>query len=393
MSAWVVEQFWKYQLPQVGHTEPAVRHAIIALAATHEAMELFCAAATQDPGLSFRTEDMERKSYACHHYNVAVSHLAKVLTSGADSEIVALMTGSLFVTTKFMWGDFATAVLHMHNEIEIFDSWSKRVGIEIVEGSLEHNLSTLIQRQCFKSVAIDDPFARLSLQDDAFLMFADLTTAGLALLPLSREGLRLIRVHWLLVSSCDDAQVLADFQTELENHRLLLRKWLAAFEIIVASKQGWTTICEDKEIDTFRLMYLSTHIWLYAGTASQSSAEPQPTELFADFLDRGELLQRKWHCACNFKVSQAINCDSGVMPPLVYIAAMCSDGNLRARASALILDSSGTSSLLSTFQAQTASGSMPSASSSKREVTEIEVEPGTELLDLVLQPNRTGVGK
>lgn len=390
MSAWVVEQFWKYQLPQVGHTEPAVRHALIAVSTTHEAMELFCAAAIQDPGLSFRPEDIERKNYAYHHYNVAVSNLAKVLTSSTDSEIVALMTGSLFVINKFMWGDFATAVLHMHNEIEIFDSWSKRVGIGIVEGSLEHNVSTLVQRQCFKSDAIDDLYARLSLQEDSFLEFADLTTAGLALLSLSKEGLRLIRVHWLLVSSYDDQQILADFQTELGSHRLLLSKWLAAFETLVAYKQGWATVDEDKEIDIFNLMYLSAHIWLYAGMASQSSVEAEPTELFANFLDRSEALHRRWHCVCNFKVSQAVTCDSGVIPPLIYIAAMCSDGNLRARASALILDSLGSASLLNTFQAPPSSSGKPSKSGGDRGVIEVEIEPGIDLINLVLQPTRAG---
>jgi hypothetical protein len=241
-------------LPQVGYTESAVRHTLISLSATHNAMELHCRAVALDHKFDVTTEEIERKKYACHHYNKAVSQLAKALSSSIDCEIVAMITGSLFVILKFMWGDFTLAVLHLHNEIEICNIWQKRNDNNFIAGSLEHNISTLVGRQCFQSVTIGDPFGRLCPQYSDFLAFTNLNFARESLLTLLREGLRLIRLYGLLNFRREEPHTILDFYRGLEGHHLQLQNWQMAFNSLIASREGTLTLDEEQSTDTISLM-------------------------------------------------------------------------------------------------------------------------------------------
>jgi hypothetical protein len=385
MSGWIVDQFWQYQLPQVAQSEPIVRHAIIALSATHEAMVLYCNTMIKDSSLLMSIDELERKRYACRHYNEAVSQLAKVLSSGADREIVAMITCSLFVILKFMLGEFSTAVLHMHNEIEIFDCWRKSKPIQYAEGSLESNLTKLIEHQCFRSVSIEASKEVLYSEDHELLLFRDFADAEQALLSLCREGLRLIRLHRILTSNFAKSQLLTDFQNELAVHYVDLQIWLSRFEAILAIKQGCMSIEEERDGDKLNLMYLSTFVWLYAGLASLESSHQEPTELYGRFLDQGDALHSKWCWSTIYNGFTSLSC-CGIIPPLTYISVTTSNANLRTKACRLIADASG----MSYVSDEKAEAPEQPVYQAETGTIEVEIEPGMEQVNLVLQLNHTG---
>jgi len=117
LSTWFAEIFWKYQLPQVAHTEPSIRHALLAISAAHEALEVQRLISLYDPEIE--CPSVTRKPFACGHYGTAVGHLSRVLANGQASEEITMMASSLFVILKFMWGYFGEAMVHLHDDVEI----------------------------------------------------------------------------------------------------------------------------------------------------------------------------------------------------------------------------------------------------------------------------------
>ncbi|CZR62988.1 uncharacterized protein PAC_12885 [Phialocephala subalpina] len=408
LSRWVVESFWKYQLPQTAHSEPATRHAMIALAGMHEGVELLREASPNDPRIS---SDMtaSRLQYARHHYNIAVSELARALRERNDSEEVALMSCALFVIFNFIAGNFIAAFFHMHNGIEILSRWkTSKVGSRILaEDSLEKNLITLFGRISFHSSSLDDPAPILEFDDPLASSFPTLQNAKIAMDSLTRGGIRLVRIGAVLAYNPQAAESWDDLDFQASAHLLDLTRWLSKFDTLVASLPVPYTTEDEGTIDILRIMHLAAHTWIWVGLSPLGA--PEPTSMLERFVDLAESTYEKWRfvtirCPINVHVF-----DTGLVPPLNFIARKSQSQRLRFRAKEclmkiapqIVMDSSKCSiavappledEVVPVPMLGNMNLDVGMADIGENGLVEVEVEPGTDQIGISLKPKRSGDG-
>lgn len=121
---------WMRLVPQMGHAEPAIKHAIIAIGSLHQARER----ETQVAGIKMVSGwhgsgtsllpaheggEKHSDSFATVQYNKAIMHLSNNLRTSAGSVDLALMTCLLFICIEFLRGDAEPAMKHFYGGMSI----------------------------------------------------------------------------------------------------------------------------------------------------------------------------------------------------------------------------------------------------------------------------------
>lgn len=114
------KEFWSQTSLQMAQSEPAVRHALVALGYLHK---------TQSGSLKHA-----RSSFAINHehktlllyYNKAVRCLVDRMVESSYSPEIGLVTCVLFICIEFMRGNYETAFVHLSSGLNIITEWRKR---------------------------------------------------------------------------------------------------------------------------------------------------------------------------------------------------------------------------------------------------------------------------
>ncbi|KFY38840.1 hypothetical protein V494_04180 [Pseudogymnoascus sp. VKM F-4513 (FW-928)] len=103
---------WTRLILQMSRTQPAVRHAIVALGALHENLHAHNNA--QAPATTI---------YSLRHYNKAVLHLQRQLSSSQQSIGVTLICCILFICFETLQRDYVTALTQLKKGLNILCNW------------------------------------------------------------------------------------------------------------------------------------------------------------------------------------------------------------------------------------------------------------------------------
>ena len=93
-------------IPRVADSEPAVQHAMLALASLHEE-------SVKDQGPGSRGH-----SFALTQYNKAIKHVQDRIGNG-QSERIILLTCVLFICVEFIRGNAESALDHLQSGMRI----------------------------------------------------------------------------------------------------------------------------------------------------------------------------------------------------------------------------------------------------------------------------------
>ena len=332
LGGWLLAPFWSYHLPQLAHSQPSTRHAIIAISTIHKNIEWIRGELSSDKWGRQPTVPISSKDFAERHYQAAVSALASSLAAGTASEEVALTSCAMFVVFNFMsGGNFARAVWHLQYGLEIFSRWRKTKTME--EGSLEGNIVELMKRISLDGQAMEETVP-IEEQDDVDLAeLENLGEAGRAIEALAKEGLRLIRMDVVLSKKTYDTASRQSLDAEVTFHISNLAVWQSSLEAIVAEPQFFLTAEDKDHINQLRIMHLSARIWIYAGfLATQGS---QPTKTFEIFISLVDEQYENWQAKGLEQLGRTFLFNKGLLPTIIYIITSSSDESLRARALAL----------------------------------------------------------
>lgn len=264
MGSWLVEAFWRYQLPQMGLADPAARHMMVALAAAHESADIICEGKQNDPRLE-ESSRLARVKFGKRNYTLAVSHMVKNIGDTSEgNEVRALVVCGVAQVLCFLLGDFEAGMMHLHSGIEICAQWKKK-GIEFPNGSLEKNLIDTFDWMSVGSKSIRDPESRPPSTEE--LIFHDLDSARTVLGILTRESLRVVRLRNLLPSSSTEWHRSFFIRRFVEAHYENLDAWSNRFEMLVAVQSNSTSfnMDQDREIDGLRIMRISCQLWVSIG--------------------------------------------------------------------------------------------------------------------------------
>lgn len=412
LSEWLTESFWKYQIPQCGAYEPSLRHAMITVAAVHEKFTILNTALPGDPRLDPCALDAQRQ-FADKHHNLAISELSKLLTARPECSEIALINCILFVMLDFVRGNFSTAVLHLHNGMEILGKWRKGLDFsQMVDRSLESNILQVFHHLSFQTEPTE---YHLNIDDSPDYgpdptSFTGLLGAHISIEHLSQQSLRLIRLGAVISLKPQDFPRVAALEQDVKEHTARLDGWSQRLDALVSLMGDDLALEEEECIHELRVMHLSSLMWLGAALGCTSLEAKDRFDRIADLADA--LQDWCYHRGLPSNWTR-FGWEAGILPPVYFVATKCEDARLRKKAVALLLKAAphlgqdtGLPCLDQTSNAYTSippiSHYRPNTTSEtlmlreekrafdKRIAMEVELEPNTQLVDLILTPDEDG---
>jgi hypothetical protein len=340
--------FWNRLVLQLSHSEPAIKHALIALGAAHESYQ------------AGRVDSFITPGFALQHYNRAINFLNQHLSNpNRRATEVTLICCAIFICFESVRGNYDAAIVHLKSGIEILKSKSLAVNTGN-SGDVPY-----LDPQTDEDDLIE-LFTRLDLSASAFLdnqppqlemrlseSLPDLTTHRFRDLAEARKCLqRLVNMcSHLTISQYQyrDKPDLLPIEAEAERIKLMsaIRHWAIQFDTLLKtpimadlsgrSLQGaFTLIMQQKTILTIlaaspssdvRMLQLfekdiesivSIAAWLVR--TSEPLPESSPNYAFTGKvqLETGD--------------APKFTADMGIVAPLYYIAVNYPNPSLRQRA-------------------------------------------------------------
>jgi hypothetical protein len=121
--------FWSRTTLQIAHSEPAVRHALVALAYLHS---------TQDGSMKHarsRFASQHESSFLLSHYNKSVRGLVNRIGEANYSHEIGLVSCLLFVCMEFLRGNYHTAFTHLTNGFKVISGYQEQTRNETSSSS------------------------------------------------------------------------------------------------------------------------------------------------------------------------------------------------------------------------------------------------------------------
>jgi hypothetical protein len=111
------EEFWERDVLQASVAHPALRHAIVALGALHEAYKDDLRSGTTTTRSTTTQDDINY--FALSQYTKALSHLSRSLSRDRQQKQAVLMSCVVFTCFDNMTGDIASAITHLWSGLRI----------------------------------------------------------------------------------------------------------------------------------------------------------------------------------------------------------------------------------------------------------------------------------
>ncbi|KAI9727226.1 MAG: hypothetical protein M1834_008486 [Cirrosporium novae-zelandiae] len=378
------EGFWSRMVLQMSHSEPAIRHGIMALGTL---------------GRRFRESEIEtNKQYyksALQQYNKAVIHARKLLEGGDNQDWGTmqkiLVACIIFVSFENHMGNYAAAQVHLKNGMRIlslYQSRSKAFRIAQPDGkelssiplsscqhpAAEDKITQLFSRFDFQAMTFSDssspyqytPFSfsspisdasRTSLSSDENpaplpIIFSSVTEAQIYLFEYIRYLFRLTDALWSLSSSQspENEHILAIILLMKRKCLLALEQWKVLFDTLLQSQartrspskrtlippdiNDSSNLRQQHVSGLLRAYYLLSLIILRAGIDSSLDETLWDAQipLFSDTLDQIESMRP----TVNSGQQKIFSLDIGIVLPLFFTAIKCRDPLLRRKAIKLL---------------------------------------------------------
>lgn len=340
--------FWNRLVLQLSHSEPAIKHALIALGAAHESYQAGRVDSFISPGL------------ALQQYNRAISFLNHQLSNpGRRATEITLICCVIFICFESVQGNYDAALLHLKSGIDIL----KSKGLAADEGKSgdvpyldpqtdEDDLIELFTRldvsaSAFLDIQPPQLAMRLSesLPDLATHRFQDIAEARKYLQRLVNMCLHLALWHY----QYHDNHSLLPVEAEAERIKLMsaIRQWGVQFDVLLKSPamtdlsgrslQGaFTLIMQQKTIilileaspfsdkrmlgpfekDIESIVSIAT--WLVRTSGPSPRSGPKSAFTGKAQLEAGD--------------APKFTADMGIIAPLYYVAMNCPNPSIRQRA-------------------------------------------------------------
>jgi hypothetical protein len=353
LASYFDADFWTRVVMQIGQTEPAIRHAMIAVGelnrlrqcCVHEAgLPTRRTIVMQDP-LSIAPApvvqpDDHNEPFALIHYNKAISHLAKRMRDEPGSADIALLACILFVCLEFLRRDDAPAMRHFKSGMNIALTTAKNdcSGPYNQMHTIRAQMLPFFHRLELLSMLFgNDPSYDypVELPDAVPAVFASLNDARdslVHLLNLNLRFIRSVRFH-RYDGSLSDAHRAR--QQELLDSSA---KWKCGFDLLLA-----TRTLPDKDVQAANVLhihYIVSKMWLRRCTSSNEMETDDDIPDYEVAVRLAELLQSE--AGTREKRSaypSTFLFDMEVVSPIYLVAVKCRSPSIRRRAIAVLKSS------------------------------------------------------
>lgn len=328
--------FWTEFILQISHSEPAVRHALVAIGALNERLR------SSTGELSLSNQDRSLK-LALSSYNKAIKHLTKQMQHG-ESDLIALLTCILFICVEFLQDNIAEALTLVHQGCAILrgqqtltDQKDEDHKSQSQQVMIDHQVMPMFSRLTVLSALCGRPatlnIAEVDSQVDSF-QFTDLRGARSLLYVLMEQGHAIIRKADACKWAEGENSALESLRVEHSTLRAKLGLWHYRFTQLQTDLELLRSTRLIQAVSLLSMYFTTTSIWhatcLERAQISYDVHRPQ----FKQILEAAELY-------INLSEGQPqseilFTFEMGLVPPLYFTAARCRFPALRRRAVALM---------------------------------------------------------
>ncbi|KAL1843505.1 hypothetical protein VTJ49DRAFT_1376 [Mycothermus thermophilus] len=326
--------FWRVLVLQVCQTEPAVRHAVLAVSSLHESM-------VANQGAP-KAED--RNSFALYQYNRAIACLLDQMRTVDARPLVPLMTCVLFVCIELMQSKDRESLLHLEQGRQILNQLGRRGIARTPETNLikQHlvpmytrlSLTTLM----FGGEPVEMP-APLKILTEIPFVFETIDQVRYALYDFMDECLRFSKKTRVAKLSTVPAEKMREFERQQD---YLLRK-LARFN--VAFSMYRSSLPLDSPPDSVALLQvhaLTTFIWVSTALSQHETVFDDYVETFSAIIPLATEFINSLNARPPSGVTDArrfgtvFTFEMSIIAPLYFVAAKCRHPVIRRAALELL---------------------------------------------------------
>lgn len=255
--------FWSYTLPQLSISEPAVRHALLALGSAHAWFE----AAAADEWLITTVVGLD---FVLWHYNKSIISLQKLLKKNNMGTDVVLLCCLLFISLECLDGNRNAIIGHLQNGLNILQSArSPETSFNARMSSIMHQVRPLFNGLNAQTILLGQPAHYTSVDMDAMPSLTVLTRldnfedARISLDVLVTSTLAFVRnihdnIYW--TGSCPRSA--GAHQRYLQGQFLV---WSRSVAALVKSCKPFTANDNERE-KLLRVQHTAVSVWLSRST-------------------------------------------------------------------------------------------------------------------------------
>lgn len=336
-------KFWYQLVLQVSQTEPAVRHAVVALGSLHETLD------RNGEEISTITASLIGREFSLQQYDKSVTSLRSRLVSEEGYGVlqIALICCILFNSFETVCGNHGQALLHLQSGLKLMKEWMaqrKRTSFLPQPTSTQSELCQVFSRLNIHARSLLDPelppYHNLTEMLPSVMpeTFQDLTQARDSLYCMYNDGFafyqKLIEQTRCGTCTINTANPSESFNFLNEFGRLdsFLIRWLSAFDRYLELNTATADSKELKGATLLRVHYLCAFIVLHKSIRSEQCAFDTYTSHFDQIVSLSSAVMYAPGGPDLSTPRPTFSLDLGVIAPLFYTAVSCRDPAIRRRA-------------------------------------------------------------
>jgi hypothetical protein len=300
ISGYFDSEFWSSLVLQLSQDEDAVRHAVAAICATHQAKE----------------------SVALEESNAAIRCLSTKIRTNTTTAIVPLVACVLFSCREFMGGSVDSALLHVFSGLRILNQTTRNG-----DGIVDKLIAPIYSRLNILCVLFGHalPAVHSNNQEIITGSFRSLDDARHQLIEIMDRSLRFIRMASAKLEVAD-----VEFEDWINQAKLLseLRAWQVNLDEIAATSEHGPSEYQ------LRMHNRTVFIWLSVCLSAEECAVDAHIDGFKEIVELGSRL------ALATRSSDIFSFEMRIIPPLYYTALKCRDPSVRRQALNLLASTS-----------------------------------------------------
>jgi hypothetical protein len=346
--------FWSLALPQLSVSEPAIRHALIALSSAHARFEA-------DAANNQLVQDAIDPNFILRHYNEAIKQLKLHLSRDPQSLDIALLCCLLFISIECIYGNRILVIDHLQNGLNMLRSslvqdGEKDASSNAVAKSIRQEVRPLFHRLDSQTTLMG--FSGSSLFNHMDKLFTLSVPRSFDSFEHAKSSLDLLVASSLgFIRTIHDGKHAENGSISLSGRTLQIHL-LSEFSIWKNSMANFVKSCnifteDDSKFEkSLRLQHIATFIWLARCTELEESGFDAYLPEFASIVKWSRALitpssEPKAPClhtqlaALSVTNIPRFSLNMGYIPPLYLVAIKCRDPITRREAISILEETNG----------------------------------------------------
>jgi hypothetical protein len=346
--------FWSFTLPQLSASEPAIRHALIALSAAHARFEA-------DAANNQLVQSAIDPNFILRHYNESIKQLKLHLSRDPRSLDYALLCCLLFISMECIYGNRFLVIDHLQNGLNMLKSslvqdGEKDASSNAVAKSIRQEVRPLFHRLDAQTTLMG--FSGSSLFNNTDKLFTLSVPRSFDSLEHAKRSLDLLVASSLgFIRTIHDGKHAENGSISLAGRTLQIHL-LSEYSIWKNSMANFVKACniftkEDNRFEkSLRLQHTASFIWLARCTELEESGFDAYLPEFASIVKWSRALiapSPETHESCLHTKLAALtvtnvprfSLNMGYIPPLYLVAIKCRDPITRREAISILEETNG----------------------------------------------------